>query len=550
MFKIQILCVVFSLLSFSNFGQNNLIDSLKKAIDLPHTDKEKIDLLHTLVWEQSLYNPQESIEYAQLSLTLSQKINDSTLIARSYNRIGLVHDYAGNFKLAESYYLKAYEVKLSCDGESETDGILNNLGSVYYYLGDFEKSMEYYLLSLKIRESKRHNNDPESLKKIARSYNNIGLLLKSQQNYKSAVSYYKQAILIKEQLNDFSGLIISYSNIGTIYMQQDSLLLSETYFSQAYKIADSLNDDVSLAMLHNNRGLLFKRTKSLDKAKQEYLKALELYIKVGDNLGRATALINLSTIHLELKNNKQAELIATDALKLAKTYQYPQVELNALLLLSEINENTNAKKSINFLNQYINLKDSINDTEITNKINQLAVIYETEKKEASINLLKKEQEVLKIENDKKDLVIQKNQIYFWSLLSGLILALIGVYFIIKYFKSKKQILEEQAENRHQKAQRELDNLRNTIERLVEQPDNNLEIKINQQELNKYLLNPLSERELEILQLIAKGLTNKEIGDKLFISVNTVKTHVLKIYEKLNVKNRTAATVKANSLQII
>ncbi len=74
--------------------------------------------------------------------------------------------------------------------------------------------------------------------------------------------------------------------------------------------------------------------------------------------------------------------------------------------------------------------------------------------------------------------------------------------------------------------------------------------INQQRINQYLINPLSDREVEVLTLIAEGKTNKEVANLLFVSVNTIKTHVKKIYDKLDVKNRTEAVTKANSLELL
>ena len=57
-------------------------------------------------------------------------------------------------------------------------------------------------------------------------------------------------------------------------------------------------------------------------------------------------------------------------------------------------------------------------------------------------------------------------------------------------------------------------------------------------------NPLSDRETEILFFVTEGLTNPQIAEKLFISYETVRTHVRNIYEKLQVGNRTAAAKKA------
>jgi RNA polymerase sigma factor (sigma-70 family) len=58
-----------------------------------------------------------------------------------------------------------------------------------------------------------------------------------------------------------------------------------------------------------------------------------------------------------------------------------------------------------------------------------------------------------------------------------------------------------------------------------------------------MLAELSQRETEILDLVAKGLTNKEIGPKLNISYDTVRAHLRRIYEKLHVRCRAEAVMK-------
>ena len=62
--------------------------------------------------------------------------------------------------------------------------------------------------------------------------------------------------------------------------------------------------------------------------------------------------------------------------------------------------------------------------------------------------------------------------------------------------------------------------------------------------------PLSERELEVLQLVAEGLNNQEIGTRLFLSPHTVKVHTRNIYAKLGVHNRTQAAVRARLLGLL
>jgi two-component system, NarL family, response regulator LiaR len=70
---------------------------------------------------------------------------------------------------------------------------------------------------------------------------------------------------------------------------------------------------------------------------------------------------------------------------------------------------------------------------------------------------------------------------------------------------------------------------------------------NQQEMDKL---GLSKREIEVLELMAKGLSNQEIAENLFVSLNTIKTHSSNLFVKLDVKRRTQAIEKGKKLQLI
>ncbi len=61
---------------------------------------------------------------------------------------------------------------------------------------------------------------------------------------------------------------------------------------------------------------------------------------------------------------------------------------------------------------------------------------------------------------------------------------------------------------------------------------------------------ISKREHEVLEWMAKGLSNQEIADKLFVSLNTVKTHTSNLFLKLEVSRRTQAIQKAKELSLI
>lgn len=67
---------------------------------------------------------------------------------------------------------------------------------------------------------------------------------------------------------------------------------------------------------------------------------------------------------------------------------------------------------------------------------------------------------------------------------------------------------------------------------------------------KLKLSGISKREYEVLELMATGLSNQEIADKLFVSLNTIKTHSSSLFLKLDVKRRTQAIQKAKDMRLI
>jgi len=73
------------------------------------------------------------------------------------------------------------------------------------------------------------------------------------------------------------------------------------------------------------------------------------------------------------------------------------------------------------------------------------------------------------------------------------------------------------------------------------------VKIDQQKIEAL---EISKREYQVLEEIYKGLSNKEIADKLFLSESTIKTHVSNLLSKLNAKRRTQAIQKAKELHIL
>jgi NarL family two-component system response regulator LiaR len=90
-----------------------------------------------------------------------------------------------------------------------------------------------------------------------------------------------------------------------------------------------------------------------------------------------------------------------------------------------------------------------------------------------------------------------------------------------------------------------------IEKLVVEKtvfrDPALPFVVNEKEMTRL---GISQRERDVLQLMAEGLSNKEIADRLFVSLNTVKTHAARLFEKLDVQRRTQAVERGKQAGLI
>jgi len=112
---------------------------------------------------------------------------------------------------------------------------------------------------------------------------------------------------------------------------------------------------------------------------------------------------------------------------------------------------------------------------------------------------------------------------FYAGALAIIFTLLGIWLAVKLTKPKTIIVEKEIIT------------------------NNSHFVLNEKELNRL---GLSRRELEVLQLMSEGLSNDQIAARLFVSLNTIKTHASRIFEKLEVQRRTHAVDMARKLNLI
>ena len=126
-------------------------------------------------------------------------------------------------------------------------------------------------------------------------------------------------------------------------------------------------------------------------------------------------------------------------------------------------------------------------------------------------------------------IVLEHSIEIYGGLTALVFAAVGIWLGLKVTRKEQVIVE-----------REL-----IVEREVMVPAG--PFALNEQRLQELAI---TKRELEILLLIAHGLSNREIAEKLFVSENTVKTHSSRLFDKLSAKRRTQAVQRGKALGLI
>jgi DNA-binding NarL/FixJ family response regulator len=121
-------------------------------------------------------------------------------------------------------------------------------------------------------------------------------------------------------------------------------------------------------------------------------------------------------------------------------------------------------------------------------------------------------------------LIRSNSFEIYAGFIAIVFSVVGIYWGSRFVK-KKEVL--------------------VIKEVLVQPTENF--VVNENNLKQL---SISKREHEVLILMAQGLSNQEVADKLFVSLNTVKTHSSKLFEKLNVQRRTQAVQEAKKLGLV
>lgn len=385
--------------------------------------------------------------------------------------------------------------------------------------GEYQKGIELALKSIALAETnKRFQNEK------AQGLLTVGSINFFSGNSEKAIEYYKLASVVFKKNDNHHAYISAISNIGGVYADLGEKESSQTHFDSALvylnlviQMKEQSLPSRYLAALGNS-ALIYIFREDYDTAKKLYDQWEKEEAKKPNTTSRASQYSLIGMMHMRLNNFSKAEEYFQEGLNYAEQIKAKEKIITYYEFLSELQElKNNYKEAMKYAKKAWILKDSIFNIEKVNAVNELETKYQTAKKEQEI-------ELAKIELEKKRIF----QIFLF--IAIFILAIASTLFFI--IQKQKNKLRQQA------LLGEISEMRIQIKELLGKYEGQLDIDIGT--LNSKLVNPLSEREFDIFRHIFSQKTNQEIADELFVSINTVKTHLKNIYAKLGVSNRKEA----------
>jgi predicted ATPase/DNA-binding CsgD family transcriptional regulator len=390
--------------------------------------------------------------------------------------------------------------------------------------GNFSEGRSWLTASLAI------GDDPT----LDRAHALIGLatLARRQGDYESAIASYEEGLAIFRSLDDRSGIATALNNLGVVAQDQGDYGRARELLTEAQQYFASIDDRPRNASALNNLGLVARRQGDMEGAVRLYEQSLALWTELGDQLRRALCLNNLGVVAYYLGDNETAENRYREALGV---YRQMEDRSGAALTLNNLAEVLRDRgdypQAMTAWQESLALRSvqgdrvgiaacltGIGRIAATSGLNDLAArLFATALRlqaETGISLAPNERDA------QEHAIAELKRAYpaadfqrSWDAGNAMPLA---------------TLLEEVANS--------TETLIDASARVASQPS--APVKSAAAEAG------LTRREIDVLRLLVDGLSDREIGDALFISHRTAMTHVANILGKLNLESRTAAAAFA------
>lgn len=525
------------LLLSSCFSVNAQMDdastALHQRLKKSPMDTSRVSVLLEICQTHLGKNRDSAFFYAIRARDVSREIGNLEKEAYSVLNMGRSYGYAGEMAEAKKHYREAARLFTEFGDELEAIDTSFETGVDYLFTGQYDSSLTYLMVALPVYEQYQ---DTSRLGKI---YNNMAIVYRRIGFYDEATQFYRKSYSIREAKGDRGGMATTLLNIGVLHFHEEQYDSSLSVLEEALILAEEEDKRDIMALSLMNQAANLQRLGEHEASIPPAHAAAGLMEEIGDDHNLRLAYSTLGNAHGHLGDCDSAmHYIALGEYGGVPT-DYRMVRLNYKTKAMCAEAAGEFEKAFAFKALELAYQDSVAQESQRERVATMQIKYEQEVRKK--DLLQKEKQVAESEADRN----RANTIAAVSSASALLLALI---FSLFYFRNKRRGDRQKAIAEQHIS--EIEYLQGKVAELAEVPPPTREPKLSPEEVNQYLVSPLTSRELEVLSLISQGKSNQRIADETFVSINTIKTHVNHIYEKLDVKNRTQATMKASELNLL
>lgn len=462
----------------------------------------------------------KSLQHYLLAIEVSDQFPlNTTNELECYSHAGFCYKYLGKYQEAIPYYERALAISLQLGDSVEIANQSSNLGGLQSQLGNYKAALEYLNTAYQI--------DIQLMDTVALAYDqvNLGELKLKIGDINSAIRYFKEGLSVKESIeNDHTTHLLRLGKLGYAYLMAAKLDSALHYNDLAISEAKRLEDSLSLAKQWIVRAEIFNAKREYEVSKKWAQKSFE-YFSEGESGFRVTSAIQLADGLAGTGKNSEAKQLLYEVLSIAVDINLLEEQgmiYDRLYRLHDPLGETNA--AFDNLKKYVAIKEVLQRAEKQKAVLVLEQEYQS-------NLKQQQIELLQAKNDLTAFQLEKRRRENWVLIGLLVFICAAAVYVYLTVRKKNQL-------KNSLLTAEINELRTQIMSFIEGSSESMTIE--REALNSAAIEPLSDREFEILNFVLTDLSNTEIADKAFVSVNTVKFHLKNIYSKLGVANRKEA----------
>jgi|GEM_PF-2267621 len=499
--------LTFTCLVIFDLDAQNEIPQLLEDLKKSKRDTQKVWIYRDLAFYYLDENLDSALYFSELGIQLSKALEFPNGEIWTLYQKALAEEFMDNFDASVGSLEAAYEISLSIQDSLSMSKLLNALGVAHYYQSRLKEAIAYYQDAFTLSEKINYQEG------IAQSLNNLGVIHRQRRNFRKAMDIYQQSLEIKLANKDTIGIINSRYNLGLLHSYTNEYDKSLLEFSEAEKLLQNTKREHNLAEVKIGQGVAYYNLDRYEDAKNFLNDGLKK-LKPSNVFEKISALTYLGMIELRSgapEIGMQKLLEAYEMVKKTERLELQrQVNKEMAIAYELLNQ---PSQSVAYWKAYNSINDSINNEQRHWAIEEMQARFEAIEKDKIIQM-----QELQLAKEKS----QKSRFIF--LIIFLVMASLGtVYYFFKFRKKEKPspVLVQQE---------------------IIRPSLELDFK----KINTKLLSPLTNRESEIVRLVEEGLTNSEIAARLFVSENTVKTHLKNVFSKTNALNRTDLIHKLRS----